>query len=340
VRRSCLLVLVLATSARADSSSSVTVMLNEEGMTAARRLNVSIPELTQRAHDRIEELYKVARLDELLNAFADTGSFAQRTLGVDYDVDANDILVGLAIAGVHADIAIGTENTLLGGSIININAMTGVNLGRWAHPRWTVFANGFYETTTIRGLTGHLLTLGSHAQYQVVRGRDRGTLRWTGVALTTGLEYSRWSIGEVQGTPIESHFTAEGNAGGAVERYTIHMFSTGRLDVTSKTLTIPVEATTGVRLRRVFSLYGGGGIDVTSGSSEIVAQLDTTLTYTAERIPIGTAVIIGSGENGPSTLSAHALAGFALHTRRVRAFIQGAVAPGELSIAIGTRGSL
>jgi hypothetical protein len=107
--------------------------------------------------------------------------------------------------------------------------MTGVNLGRWSHPRWTVFANGFYESTTIRGLGGHLLTLGSHVQYQAVPHVRRDALRWTGVAVTAGLEYSSWSIGEVMGTPIESHFTAEGNSGGAVERYTIHMFSTGKL---------------------------------------------------------------------------------------------------------------
>ena len=330
--------LAWSATAAAESSSTVVVMLNAEGENAARRLNVSVPELTERAHAKISELYKVARLDELLNAFADTGSFSQRSLGVDYDVDPGDILAGIAVAGVHADIAIGTENTLLGGSIININLMTGVSLGRWAHPRWTVFANGFYESTTIRGLTGHLLTLGSHVQYQALPARALATgLHWTGVALTSGLEYARWSIGEVQGTPIDSHFTAEGNSGGAVERYTIHMSSTGTLDVTSKTLTVPLEVTTGIRLGRVFALYGGGGVDLTSGSSEIVAELTSTLSYTGERIPIGTAIITGRGTNGPSTVTAHALAGVAIHTRYVRAFLQGAFAPGETSLALGTR---
>jgi hypothetical protein len=160
-----LAVLVWCASAAADSS--VTVMLNDEGMRAAQRLNVSISELTQRAHDKIEELYKLARLDHLLNAFADTGSFAQRGVGVDYDVDPRDVLVGFAIIGVHADVAIGTTDSLLGGSIANLQLMTGVNLGRWSHPRWTVFANGFYESTTIRGLGGHLLTLGPRLELSV-----------------------------------------------------------------------------------------------------------------------------------------------------------------------------
>lgn len=335
MRRAAAILLTCAT-ARADSS--VTVMLNDEGMKAAQRLNVSVPELTQRAHDKIEELYKLARLDNLLNAFADTGSFAQRTVGVDYDVDPNDILVGAAIVGVHADVAIGTTDSILGGSIANITAMTGVNLGRWQHPRWTVFANGFYESTTIRGLTGHLLTLGSHVQYKLLPGARHRQLRWTGVAVTTGLEYASWTVGEAMDTPIESHFTAEGNSGGVVEKYTIHMFSTGTLDVTSNTLTVPIEVTTGVRAGLI-ALYGGFGVDLTAGSSKIVAALDSQLTYTADRIPIGSAVIIGSGENGPTGLTAHGLVGLAVHTRRVRVFLQTQVAPGETAIAIGTRGS-
>ncbi len=330
------LLIVLALGATAGADSSVTVMLNAEGMNAAQRLNVSIPELTQRAHDKIEELYKLARLDQLLNAFADTGSFSQRGVGVDYDVDPNDILLGLAVIGIHADVAIGSTDSILGGSIANIQLMAGVNLGRWRHPRWTVFANGFYEATTIRGLSGELVTLGSHVQYQAVPHVRRGALRWIGVAVTTGIEYSKWAIGEVMGTPLDSHFTAEGNDGGVVERYTIHMFSTGTLDVTATTLTVPVEVTTGVRAGPM-ALYGGVGVDMTAGSSEIVAQLDSTLTYTAERIPIGTAVIVGSGENGPTALTMHGLLGLAVHTRRVRVFAQTAVAPGETSIAIGTR---
>jgi hypothetical protein len=87
------------------------------------------------------------------------------------------------------------------------------------------------------------------------------------------------------------------------------------------------------------ALYGGFGVDATAGSSQIVAQLDTTLTYTGERIPIGTAVIVGSGKSGPTALTAHGLLGLAVHTRRVRVFAQAAQAPGEISMAIGTRGS-
>src|SRR5262249_40400723 len=153
----------------------------------ATSLGLSVPELVQAAKDRINELYRLQRLDQLLRAFANTAAFAQRGLGADYDGDAGDLVIGGAIAGVHGDVAIGTTNELLGGSIINFSVMTGANLARWQHPRWTLFANGFYEGLTLHGLDGHLLTLGAHVQYRLVPAHAS----WTGMAATSGVEYAR-----------------------------------------------------------------------------------------------------------------------------------------------------
>ncbi len=322
---------VLAGAAHAHADATVDVTLNAEGEKLATRLGVSIPDLIAMYESKIDELYKVTGLPGLLEAFGDTASFSQRSLGVDYDVDRGDILVGFTAAGVHGDVAIGTTNELLGGSVINYQTMAGVNLGRWKHPRWTVFANGFYKTTHIRGLVGHLLTLGGHVQYQAVPATHPGSARWMGVNVTTGLEYGRWTIGTE--SSIESHFTAHGTN----EDITIHMSSTGTLDVLSTTTTIPLEVTTGARLGGVFSVYGGGGVDLTLGNSSVTAQLNSVLSYTGDHIPVGNAVITGSGENGPSPLSVHAVAGLGVHTSHVRAFLQGAFAPGELGASVALR---
>ncbi len=316
--------------AQAESSASVTVTLNQQGEQLAADLGLSVPDLVQHAKDQIDELYKVSRIDQLLRAFADTTSFSQRGLGIDYDVDPGDILVGAAVAGIHGDVAIGTTNKLLGGSIINYSAHGGVNLGRWAHPRWTVFASGFYQTQTIHGLTGRLLTFGGHVQYQAVPARGT-SVRWTGVAATSGLEYARLTMGT--SNSIESHFTAQGPS----EHATIHMSSTGTLDVLTSTVTIPVEVTTGVRLGGVLAMYAGGGIDLTTGDSTITAQLNSVLSINSDHLPVGDAVITGSGENSASPVNVHALAGVAVHTRHVRVFLQGALAPGELAAALGLR---
>jgi hypothetical protein len=331
-------VVVLAQPTLAQAESSVKVSLNEDGQLLADRLGISVPVLVERARARIEELFKVARLDDLLPAFADTGSFSQRTTGVDYDIDPGDLVVGASALGIHADMAIGSTSSWLGSSIVNLSTMAGLNLERWRRPRWTVFANGFYQATTIRGLVGHLLTLGSHVQYRALAGTRPGSIRWTGVSLTTGVEYARWTITESAETPIDTHFTAEGNDEGVVDRYTIHMSSTGRLDVISHTLTVPIEATTGVRVFERLGLYGGGGLDLTEGSSTIIARLQSELSYTSDRIPVGNAEIVGSGDSEPTAVTVHGLVGLAVHLRRVKLFCQGVTAPGMSGVNLGARG--
>jgi hypothetical protein len=152
--------------------------------------------------------------------------------------------------------------------------------------------------------------------------------------VTTGLEHSRWTIGTE--SSIESHFTAHGTS----EDITIHMSSTGTLDVLSSITTIPLEVSTGVRLARIIVAYAGGGLDLALGTSSVAAQLDSVLSYTGNQIPVGNAVIVGSGENGPSTLTVHALGGLAIHTRHARFVMQGVVAPGEFGVSFGLRAAL
>jgi hypothetical protein len=321
----------------AHAESSVKVSLNDDGQYLADRLGISVPELVERAHAKIEELFKVTRIDQLLVSFADTGSFSQRSAGVDYDVDRGDFIVGMTAIGVRTEMALGSESSWLGSSIVNMSTMAGLNLARWSRPRWTVFGNGFYQSTTIRGFVGKLLTLGTHVQYRVLGNDARSTLRWTGVSLTTGVEYARWTVGESAEAPIDTRFTAEGSDDGVVDRYTIHMSSTGRLDVMSSTITVPAEVTTGIRLFERVGIYGGGGIGLTEGSSTIVARLNSELSYTADRIPVGNALIIGSGSSEPTAASVHGLLGVMVHAGRVRVFGQGIKASGMSGINIGAR---
>ena len=152
------------------------------------------------------------------------------------------------------------------------------------------------------------------------------------MAVTSGVEYARWSVGEASMSTIESHFTAQGPS----EHATIHMSSTGTLDVLTTTYNVPLEVTTGARFG-FFGVYGGGGLAFTGGQSTITAQLDSVLSINHDHLPVGDAVITGSGENTPSPVSVHALVGTEIHLRHVRAFLQGAFAPGETAASLGVR---
>lgn len=335
VRRGALVAMLLAPIATARADSSVVVDLNPDGQALADQLGVSVPELIQHCHDKIDEIYQTSNLANLLRSFGNTASFANRGLGIEYDVDPGDVMVGaVAVGALATDVALGSTSSLFGGANLNFAAMAGVNLARWHHPRWTTFANGFYEQTTIHGMTGHLLTVGAHVQYQVIPPQPRGGARWTGIAATTGLEYGKWTISA--SAPIDIDFTAEGPNG----KKNVDLESTGTLTVTASVLTVPLELTTGVRLADVLALYGGVGVALTTGTSTVEMALQGEMNINSERLPIGTAMITASGTRSPSLTSVHALIGLEVHTRHARVYVQTSRAPGETAYVLGLRVAL
>jgi hypothetical protein len=197
-----------------------------------------------------------------------------------------------------------------------------------------VFANGSYEATTIRGLSGSLLTGGAHAQVKLVHPSAPAAVRWIGVDATTGLDVTDWNVGA--SAPIKINFHV-GNGTMPGQYHTVDLASTGVLQVKATTYSVPIELTTGVLFWDTIGLYGGAGIDLTAGQSQIAASLSGTMTINNDMEPIGTATITASGTNEPDVFSVHALAGVELHTRYVRVFAQGALAPSEEAVTIGVR---
>ena len=329
MRRVVLAIILCARGAGADSS--VTVTLNAQGQQLATQIGASVPDLIQHTQDQINGLFQLLELGQLLRSFANTAAFADRGLGVDYQPDAGDLMVGVAAVGaLSTDATLGTSNPALDGAVANIAITVGTNLARWDHARWTVFANGFYESSSIHGLDGHLLTSGGHVQYRILQATQPARVQWTGLDVTSGVEYARWAIGIA--STLTTHFTVTGTT----DHATVDMASTGTLSVLASTVTIPIEVTTGVRFFDTLGAYAGGGLDLTTGTSTINAALNGVLTID-EGLPIGTATVTASGASSPSPITVHALAGLQLHTKHVRVFLQGEIAPGELSAGLGLR---
>lgn len=332
--RTLVLVACVLAARTASAESAIELMLNQQGQDLAQEIGLDVPAFVEQSRQRIDELYRLSRTGELLSAFANVAAFAQRGVGVDYDPDPRDILFGATATGFQGDIAIGDSASSFAGSSINAAAMVGVNLGRWNHPRWTVYANGFYLDTTVRSLGGNLLTLGAHAQVRVVEPRAPGPARWMGVVVTTGLEYASWVVGNAQ--ELDVHFSVMGS----LESKGVHMFSNGTLEVDVQTVGVPVEVSTAVRLGNVVTPYAGAGLELATGSSDVTIALDSVLTVNDERTPIGTARITGSDSRAPDAIKVHAFAGLQFHTRHVRIAAQTAVQDGAFSVALGVRGAL
>jgi hypothetical protein len=319
------------------AESTLTITLNDLGTQLAGDLGLELPAFIAQTEGRIDELYRLSRTNELLRTFANVAAFAQRGLGVDYDPDPGDRMFGIVGAGFQGDLSIGSDSEFAGASI-NASAMVGINLARWGLPRWTVFANGFYLATTVRALEGSLLTAGAHVSYRLLLPSPRqvgANVRWTGLTVTTGLEHGQWNVGAAQA--LETNVKVTGTVDGASKDKSIHLSSTGVLEVRTSTLAIPVELTTGVRLLGVVTPYLGVGASLATGSSDLDLDLTSTLTINADRLPIGEARITGSDRATPDPLAVHALAGLQLHTRHARIAAQGTLTEGAWAASLALR---
>ncbi|MBL9012636.1 MAG: hypothetical protein JNL83_00575 [Myxococcales bacterium] len=327
--------LVILAGGVAGADSKVTVTLNQAGQDLADQIGADLAQVLADSEARINELFELQGLPQLLHSFANIAAFANHSLGVDYQPHDKDLMIGfVADSALASDARLTSSDKVFSAAVVNYGVTLGASLGRWGHPRWSVSANGSYASTTIRKLAGELLAGGAHVQYKVIPDAVRGQLRWTGLSITTGLEHAEWEIGLA--APLRLNFTVTGSR----DRANVAMISNGTLKVVASTTAIPVEITTGVRLGSVFGLYGGGGLTFTTGTSTVIAQLDSTLVINADDLPIGSATVTASESDGPSTVNAHALAGVQIHTSHVRVFVQGLASPDERALSIGLRAGL
>ena len=332
MRAAAYLLVVASSTAAADATVNVT--LTPQGQQLAQDFGDSAAALIQKVQDEVNAIYQTQRIGPLLDAFLTTTQFANKSMGVDYQTQPGELQIGVVATGaLSTDEAFNTSSHLTTGAIINIGAMAGVNFGRWGLPRLSVFANGFYESGSLKSLEGHLLTIGAHAQYKVVMPSAPDTIRWSGVDVTSGLEVARWTLGN--SAPIVTKFTLQGTTPG--ESRNLTLTSTGSLSLVATTYTVPIEVTTGVRFGDIFAVFGGGGIDMTVGSSTLTAGLDGDLTITQDGTPVGTVTITASGAQDPSFFDAHLLLGLQLDVPHVHFFVEGLLAPGVYGASTGLR---
>ena len=338
MRLAASLVALLASASAARADTSVNVNLSPEGQMLAMAMGVTPAELAAQIKTRIDDAYHTGEINNFLKEFTNATSFSARGLGVDYASAPKSLLIGLAanlaLAG-NPDIHDTSHPT--GGLAVNFGLMVGMNLSEWDHPRWTVFANGFYQKASVGDLEGSITSAGAHLQYNLIQPAATGgaatLVRWIGLSLTSGIEYTRWDLG-TGGTTLSTKFDVSG--GGMTQPITLD--STGRFDLTSNAVTVPVEATTGIRLALLATLYGGIGIDFTpAGNSTVNAGLDGNL-HTADNRDLGTVSITGTGDNKGSPGQVRVLAGGQVNLWKLKIFAQANVSQAPaVSVAVGLK---
>lgn len=308
----------------AHAQSAVTVALTPQGEAVAGAAGITPMDLAARIKSEIDTAYDTAHVRNFLRSFGDATSFAQRGLGVDYMSLPNNFMIGVGVqVGVSSTNEIDfKERPTEGGVAANASVMIGLNLADWGSPRWTLFANGFYEKGSTDRLDGNITTGGFHIQYKLIQPQaDEGVanvLRWAGVDLTTGVEFTKWSLGAKHDAITQDFNIDLGNS--TTDATTLN--STGKFNLTSTAGTIPIELTTGIRIALFVSLYAGVGFDITAGKSEVDGDLTGTLTQKSDGTNLATVHVIETGNNTSSPGQFRGLAGIQVNLWKLKVYAQ------------------
>jgi hypothetical protein len=308
--------------------------------------------------NKLNGLFQAAGTQSFLQKFGDAQSFTSKGLGVDYASEATYFEVGGA-----ASFALGMDRTYQPGNTqgfpisgvgLNASLMGGLSLGFLGIPVM-VFGNWMKVPTTSYGaMSGSLDNWGVHAQVRLLGPSRRMSalnmlVRWGGIAITTGLDYSHMTLGLKQ--PISSTFTfpndvtvdTTGAATGAITDANGTAVGTAHLNIDMTTKSIPLEVTTSLRLMTLFTAYGGLGFDwQLGGGSNMDVGVDATMVghAGAQNWDLGTAHVKFAAHANPSAAKIRGILGAQVNLLVVRLFTQLNVEntnPTMASIAVGAR---
>ena len=350
---------VLAVLGTKIHAQPVQLQLNSNAQTDLflQAIGMSQPDLEAFLNSKMNELFQTTNAVGFVRNFGDAQNFTSKGMGVDYASEATYFEVGGS-----ASFALGMDRTYQPGNSqgfpiqgvgLNASLMGGLSLGFLGVPVM-VFGNWMKVPTQDYGeMSGSLDNWGVHVQARLF-GPSRSAsafkmvVRWGGIAITTGLDYSHMSLGLKQG--ISSNFSIPNTTG--LVNLAGTMGATGAVDskavfnVDMTTKSIPLEITTSLRLMSVFTAYGGLGFDwqVGGGSTmnvDVNAELFGSAPGLTGKTDLGSATVSASAHADPSSAKIRGILGAQVSLfDTVRLFTQLNIAntnPTMASLAVGAR---
>jgi len=300
---------------------------------------------------KLEQLFQTTDAAGFLRRFGDAQSFTSKGMGVDYASEATYFEVGGS-----ASFALGMDRTYQPGNTqgfpiqgvgLNASLMAGVSLSSLGVPVMIFGSWMNVPTSNYGSMSGSLNNWGVHGQVRLF-GPPRSTsalgmlVRWGGIAITTGLDYSHMSLGLRK--DVSSNFTFPNDTGLNVAM-TGAASGSGRFNVDMITKSIPLDITTSVRLMTLLTVYGGMGFDwQLGGGSSMDLNLDANLVGHSSASPdaydLGTANVTANVKADPSAAKIRGILGLQLNLALLRIFTQLNFAntnPMMASLAVGAR---
>ena len=324
---SCLGAAILTTTgaieAHAQTQAVVTIDRGAGFGRAASALgfDVELDAFEAQLEREIKALFGASDVGEFLRLSANAQSLANRGLGADYATNPEGLFFGFAIgAAVNAGdadvqdieeldvpVSAGAQLALTGG--YNFSAVGVRNL--------TVSAKALFFPLTVQQLDGRFANLGAHVQYKAFGPVGGALLKWGGIDLTAGFEWSRASL-ELTDQGYDADFQLDPSV-------TVNSTWAGRLELTQTAVSIPVELTSNFTLLSFLTLYAGGGITFQVGDATTDIELEAvslTSTIEGEAIDLGRGTITVADERNADPTAYHLLVGLQLNLWKFHLFGQ------------------
>ncbi len=272
----------------------------------AQQAGLDATELEQTLTDAIGQELHTVDLAAYMDQMANANVLSAKGLGVDYASDMQRFELGGGVgtavngAGFQFTSGGGLPET---GFALQVGLMAGLNLGiaspkESALRRFRLYVNGMSATTKRDPFTATFLNYGGHLQIQMIKGGDKTSgLRWGGLDLTSGYEFSSYILELNKGLPVVSD-NLEWNA-------------SGDMVLRAQAQSIPIELSTNLHIFVVTAFVGGGGDYNLSGDSEASIGINgpITLTYNGQSADVGTASASISQAGVASTFTPRVFAG-------------------------------
>ena len=266
-------------------------------------INQELPTFKDLVNERLLPLQDTSAF---LSAMANSGAAASKSMPVDYATDPTlfslSVATGVSEHGLSLDdfknYNLDTTKPLPGqGAGITVSALLGLNLRAFDPPRWdyfdfsrlSLFVNFFaidLEQPQNANFDVNFKTFGLHGQYQLFDSHalaSSGLLRWGGLAVTTGFDYTSMSVLYNTSIPSSTTTTQTSTIANSNQTLPITLSYTGaaKLGADINIFSIPFEVTTHVQLAYILSIYVGGGFDLNFGSASLAGNASAPIVIQA-----------------------------------------------------------
>lgn len=287
--------------------------------TEAQQAGMDETQLEQALTEAIAQELHTVDLAAYMDQMANANALSAKGLGVDYasDMQRFEFGGGFGTAVNGAGFAFTSGGGLPEtGFALQVGLMAGLNLGiaspkESALRRFRLYVNGMSATTRRDPFTATFLNYGAHLQIQAVKGGDKTSgVRWGGLDLTTGYEFSSYIMALDKGLPV------------AADNLTWD--ASGNMTLRATAQSIPLELSTNLHFFVVTAFVGAGGDYNLSGDSTASIGIEgpITLTYNGQTANVGGAEASISQDGTASTFSPRVFGGAQIDIFMVKVYGQ------------------